>query len=61
MNLADDLRILRELRVRHKATIIQWTAHLYIHHADAMCVIDEKALANIIHSDKPIEELIKCQ
>lgn len=58
MNLSDDLRILRAVKTAYKYEIIKFVAHLYTHHADAMSPIDGEALAEIIFSDKPLEELI---
>lgn len=59
MNLADDLRILRNLRVPQKHAVIQWTAHLFTHHSDAMKGIDGKILKDMIYSKEPVEEIAK--
>jgi len=57
MNLADDLKILREVKTAYKHEIIRFVAHLYTHHADAMSTIDGQALVDIIYSEKPLKEL----
>lgn len=58
MNLAEDLNILRNIKTAHKFEIIKFVAHLYTHHADAMSTIDGETLAEIIFSDKPLEEML---
>jgi len=57
MKLSDDLRILRNLRVRYKYAIIQNVAHLYTHHAEAMSGITGEELKDMIYSDEPVEEI----
>ena len=54
-----DLQLLRAVKTAYKYDIIRFVAHLYTHHADAMSTIDGIALADIIFSDTPIEELIR--
>lgn len=56
--MLNDLMILRNIKTAYKYEIIKFVAHLYTHHADAMCTIDGERLADIIFSDKPLEELI---
>ena len=58
MNLLSDLKILRQVKTAYKFEVIKFVAHLYTHHADAMSTVDGIALADIIFSDTPLEELI---
>jgi len=60
MNLADDLRILRNLRIPQKYVVIQFVADLFIDHPQAMMSItDPKELKDLIYSNIPVEEIAK--
>ena len=59
MNLAEDLRILREVRAEYKNHIIKFVAHLYTHHAKAMAGITSEKLVSIIYSNEPLENIVQ--
>ena len=59
MNLADDLRILRQIRTQYKHAVIEWTAHLYTDHPRTMKGISGRELKDLIYSDQPIENIVQ--
>ena len=59
MNLADDLRLLRQIRTQYKHAVIEWTAHLYTDHPRTMKGISGRALKDLIYSDQSIETIVK--
>jgi len=50
LNLDSDLQILRNLRIPHKADMIQIIGHLYTHHGSAFEGLDGADLKNIVFS-----------
>jgi len=59
MKLSDDLNIIRRLRVPYKHELIQWIAHLYTNHSEAMQGIDGRDLKDLIYSHEPTESIAK--
>lgn len=57
MDLADDLKILRQLRVPHKAELIQWVCHILQAHPVAMTGLDGKDLKDLVFSRAPTHQI----
>ena len=57
MNLAQDIKIIRQLPAKNKFYLVQWVAHILNKHPDVMKGITEEDLAKAICCREPVDNI----
>lgn len=59
MKLEQDINLIRNLYTKNKFYLIQWIAHLFIEHPEAMKGLTQEDLAKAICCREPVENIAK--